>query len=116
MDIKTEADIDGVAARCLREKAGLSQKDFWTPFGLTQSGGCRYENGSPLPKPVRTIIFLTYVVGLKIDASTDEGVQSLIRLSHLQASERAGEKAVIGEKISRALGHAKAARAELTSI
>lgn len=116
MDIKTDKDIDGRAVRHLREKAGLSQKSFWNPLGLTQSGGCRYENGAPIPKPVRTLVFMAHVAGLSIDASSPEGAQSLIRLAHLQASERADDKAKMGEKISSALSHVKSAKRALDQV
>jgi transcriptional regulator with XRE-family HTH domain len=44
----------------LRKATGLSQAEFWRRVGVTQSGGSRYENGRPLPKPVRTLLVLAY--------------------------------------------------------
>lgn len=116
MNITTEQQIDGAAAKYLREKAGQSQKAFWRAFGLTQSCGCRYEGGASVPQPVRTLIFLTHVAGLTIDASTEEGAASLIRLAKVQASERAEEKAAIGEKLQTVMGHVKSAADVLQSV
>lgn len=45
------SDVQG-----LRKSSGLSQTAFWTRYGVTQSGGSRYENGRNLPKPVRMLL------------------------------------------------------------
>lgn len=116
MNITTEQQIDGAAAKFLREKTGQSQRAFWKAYGMTQSCGCRYEGGAPMPKPIRTLIFLTHVAGLQIDASSEEGAAALIRLAKLQASERADEKAVIGEKLQAVIGHVKSAADVLQSV
>lgn len=116
MNIKTEQQIDGAAAKYLREKAGMSQKAFWGEFGMTQSGGCRYENGSPMPKTIRTMIFMKHVAGLSIDATTDDGAEALFRLAKLQASERADEKAAIGEKLQTVIGHVQSAANVLQTV
>jgi DNA-binding transcriptional regulator YiaG len=42
--------------RALRERTGLNQQDFWTPFGVTQSGGSRYETGRTMPGPLRGLL------------------------------------------------------------
>lgn len=49
-----------VAAIDLRRKLGLTQTEFWTPLGLTQSAGSRYENGRPVPKPIRVLVPFIY--------------------------------------------------------
>ena len=116
MNITTEQQIDGQAAKFLREKAGQSQRAFWGAYGMTQSCGCRYENGAEIPKAIRTMIFLIHVAGLDIDATTEEGAASLIRLAKLQASEQAEEKAVIGEKLQTVLGHVKSAADVLQTV
>lgn len=41
-----------------RRKRGENQLDFWRRFGVTQSGGSRYETGRALPKPVRLLLRL----------------------------------------------------------
>jgi len=42
----------------LRQEKGLNQSLFWKRFGVTQSGGSRYEKGRPLPKSVRILLTL----------------------------------------------------------
>lgn len=116
MNITTEQQIDGQAAKILREKAGQSQRAFWGAYGMTQSCGCRYEGGAVIPTPIRTLIFLTHVAGLDIDASSEEGAASLMRLAQLQASERAGEKAAIGQKLQTVMGHVKSAADVLQTV
>lgn len=37
-----------------------SQVDFWDRFSITQSSGCRYENGRGIPEPVALLIALYY--------------------------------------------------------
>ena len=56
--------IDGAAALTLRNKLGINQSEFWSRVGVTQSGGCRYEQGRPMPRPVRKLYYLTYVTSL----------------------------------------------------
>ncbi|MGI9136475.1 MAG: hypothetical protein ACR2JS_05365 [Candidatus Nanopelagicales bacterium] len=116
MNIITDQQIDGAAAKYLREKAGQSQRAFWRTFGMTQSCGCRYEGGAAIPDAIRTLIFMIHIAGLKIDASTEEGAASLIRLAKLQASEQAEEKAAIGEKLQTVLGHVKSAADVLQTV
>ena len=44
----------------LRRKSGLSQPEFWNPFGVTQSGGCRYETGRDIPPPVQVLLNIAF--------------------------------------------------------
>lgn len=46
--------------KALRTKLKLSQKDFWSPLGVTQSGGSRYENERDMPTPVKMLLHLAY--------------------------------------------------------
>jgi DNA-binding transcriptional regulator YiaG len=41
-----------------RKKEGLNQKDFWKRYGVTQSGGSRYESGRNIPKPLAILLWL----------------------------------------------------------
>lgn len=50
----------GVSVKELRQRSGLSQGDFWKRFGVTQSGGSRYESGRRIPKPVQLLIELAH--------------------------------------------------------
>lgn len=56
--------INGSVAMKLRDKLKLNQATFWGRLGVTQSGGCRYEGGRTMPRPVKRLYFLTYVVGV----------------------------------------------------
>lgn len=42
--------------KAVRQEATLNQSDFWTPLGVTQSGGSRYESGRGMDKPLRMLI------------------------------------------------------------
>ena len=48
-------------ARSIRMGLGMNQSEFWTPIGVTQSGGSRYESGREMPKPVRELLRLVHV-------------------------------------------------------
>ena len=41
-----------------RKRSGCNQRDFWRRFGLTQSGGSRYERGRTLPRCVQILLAL----------------------------------------------------------
>ena len=41
-----------------RKKEGMNQKDFWKRYGVTQSGGSRYESGRNIPKPLAILLWL----------------------------------------------------------
>lgn len=41
-----------------RKKEGLNQFDYWHRFGVTQSGGSRYESGRNIPVPISMLIWL----------------------------------------------------------
>lgn len=60
--------------KTLRHRLGLNQSMFWTPFGVTQSGGSRYESGRNIPEPVQ--ILLTIAHGT---AKQSEAVVSWLR-------------------------------------
>ncbi len=51
-----------------RKSLGENQSDFWSRFGVTQSGGSRYESGRALPKPV-AVLLIAFVDGLIDDAA-----------------------------------------------
>lgn len=103
MEIKTANDLDQAAVRHLRKQLGMTQQAFWEPLGITQSGGCKYETGHPMPNPIRTLVFVTYVAGLRTDAFTRDGVASLMRLSRLQASEAAAQAEKLGATMTEAM-------------
>jgi transcriptional regulator with XRE-family HTH domain len=41
-----------------RRASGLNQFDFWSRFGVTQSGGSRYESGRNIPLPTAMLVWL----------------------------------------------------------
>ena len=50
--------LDSSTIVAARKKAGINQQDFWTRYGVTQSGGSRYESGRNMPKPLRMLMVL----------------------------------------------------------
>jgi len=46
--------------RIMRIKLRRNQSQFWTPLGVTQSGGSRYESGRKLPAPVGLLLTIAY--------------------------------------------------------
>lgn len=116
MHITSEKDITGQSAKFLREQGHLKQKAFWNAVGVTQSGGCRYEQAQDIPRPVRMLIFMIYVAGLKIDASTPESAQQLCRLAKLQASDAAADREKLGETMLAAKSHLTRAVGLLSGI
>ena len=50
----------GEEVLAMRKKAKLNQSDFWSPIGVTQSGGSRYESGRNIPRPVQMLLRIAY--------------------------------------------------------
>jgi hypothetical protein len=44
----------------------MNQTEFWSPLGVTQSGGSRYENGRPMPLALWTLLEMTYIKQIDI--------------------------------------------------
>lgn len=40
-------------------RGGMNQTSFWSRFGVTQSGGSRYEGERNVPEPVALLIVLS---------------------------------------------------------
>lgn len=51
----------------LRIQLGLTQAEFWSPVGVSQSGGSRYESGRKLPASISTLLHLVHIEGLSIN-------------------------------------------------
>ena len=47
-------DLGNLAA--LRKQSGENQETFWRRFGVTQSGGSRYESGRNIPTPIAMLL------------------------------------------------------------
>ena len=52
--------VNGASIRALRESLGQTQTEFWSRFGVTQSGGSRYESGRTLPAPLVMLINIAH--------------------------------------------------------
>lgn len=116
MKITTAADINGAALRWLRARAGLSQAAFWSVVGKEQSTGANYETGGrPIPQAIRTLIFIHYVAGIELDASTEEGAAAMHRLALIQEADKAGVEHV-GTVLAEAISHLKSAARALKTI
>lgn len=59
----TKIKITGLEALAIRKKLSLNQSDFWTPFGVTQSCGSRYESSRSIPRPVQILLAAQYGKG-----------------------------------------------------
>lgn len=53
---KKKLDFSDIALS--RKKTNTNQKDFWAKYGVTQSGGSRYEAGRNIPKPLAILLWL----------------------------------------------------------
>lgn len=53
---KKKLDFSDIAVT--RQKMSLNQRDFWKSYGVTQSGGSRYESGRNIPKPLAILLWL----------------------------------------------------------
>ena len=50
----------------LRLKLGLTQGEFWSPVGVSQSGGSRYESSRNLPPTISALLHLVHIEGLNL--------------------------------------------------
>lgn len=50
--------LDATALMNSRRASKLNQTDYWRRFGVTQSGGSRYESGRVIPLPTAMLIWL----------------------------------------------------------
>jgi DNA-binding transcriptional regulator YiaG len=57
-----------------RNKLGLNQSQFWTRYGVTQSGGSRYESGRNIPAPLELLLRL-HLGGVISDADLKAAAQ-----------------------------------------
>jgi DNA-binding transcriptional regulator YiaG len=53
-----KAKLDFSDIGTARKKSNLNQSDFWKRYGVTQSGGSRYESGRNIPKPLAILLWL----------------------------------------------------------
>lgn len=53
---KSKLDLTDIGT--VRRKEGVNQLEFWSRYGVTQSGGSRYESGRAIPRPLAILIRL----------------------------------------------------------
>ena len=53
---KKKAKISDLASE--RKAVGFNQRDYWERYGVTQSGGSRYESGCSIPRPLEILLRL----------------------------------------------------------
>lgn len=61
-----------VAPKVLRLQLGLTQAGFWSPVGVSQSGGSRYESGRKLPASISALLHLVHIEGLNLNDVSGE--------------------------------------------
>lgn len=64
----------------LRLELGLTQADFWSPVGVSQSGGSRYESGRKLPASTSALLHLVHIEGLDINQLSGDDLRAGRRL------------------------------------
>lgn len=71
---KPKLDISNIGE--YRKKLGLNQHAFWSRFGVTQSGGSRYESGRKLPQPI-ALLFALRETGKLTDADLEAAAKAI---------------------------------------
>lgn len=86
MEITTSAGINGRVARQIRLELGLSQREFWGAVDVKQSVSSKYESGMRrIPDPIKTLLFIRYVAGLRHDLNTEQGAAEFMELTGKRA-------------------------------
>lgn len=104
----TENEITGKEAKAIRERLGMTQRQFWKPLRVAQSVASRYEsnlNGVEIPASVKTLLIATHVAGMTIDATSKEGVAELMRMGAMQGKFK--EAKTLAKKVIKELEGAK---------
>ena len=57
-----------------RNKLNLNQSMFWKRYGVTQSGGSRYESGRSIPAPLKLLLRL-HLNGVITDADLEAAMK-----------------------------------------
>ena len=60
----------------IRKSKGENQTAFWARFGITQSGGSRYEGGRAPARPTQLLMAL-YLTGRVTDEDLDEAAKAI---------------------------------------
>jgi hypothetical protein len=75
-----------------RKELGLNQHAFWSPLGVTQSGGSRYEGGRNIARPTALLLLLRE--------------QGLITNAHLESAAKEVAKQQAAAREARAVATA----------
>ena len=73
--------------REIRKKSGLTQTEFWSAIGVTQSGGSRYESGSNMPVQVNELLRLVYIENVDLLKVNRNDLDVGRRLKQLNAGQ-----------------------------
>lgn len=76
-----QVTVTGAWALKQRHQRKLNQKNFWTPLGITQSGGSRYESGRNIPKPVAKLLIIAYGTDKEAGKTLDEVCKNALSAS-----------------------------------
>ena len=60
----------------IRKSKGENQTEFWRRFGITQSGGSRYEGGRSPARPTQLLMAL-YLTGKVTDEDLAEAAKAI---------------------------------------
>ena len=60
----------------IRKSRGENQTEFWARFGITQSGGSRYEGGRSPARPTQILMAL-YLTGKVTDEDLAEAAKAI---------------------------------------
>lgn len=73
MKFQTESEINGPAAKELRESMKANLKDFWGAICVTKPSARAYEGGRvAMPAYIKRLFFLHYCLGFPTDITTEE--------------------------------------------
>lgn len=67
--LKTYTSDEVVA---MREKRRMTQSQFWSPLGVTQSTASRYEHGRSIPRAVQRLLLIAYGTERQCQGAVDE--------------------------------------------
>lgn len=68
--------LTGPDLQDMRQKRGMSVKDFWDRVGYSLNRGYAYEaERSQIPEHVRRLIYIEYVLGIPTNPDSDDGRQ-----------------------------------------
>lgn len=104
MIIESEKQITPSVAKYLRERSGMTQRNFWESVGSNQTSGHWFEHGKRaiIPKPLRILLFLRYVIGIDFDFNTPGAVAIGREISARLEAERLEAEAKRLEEQTRA--------------